>query len=178
MSVFQEHTSWALDAYLHLYKVQMRWRSVFPDVPAILLRSALHFLDALETEKSLDSCIQQKAYMLSVSLCMELSSLSYDCFLSYYERPDRELFCIALFKVAKACIRSKPISRLVTLHLIPALVKLTEDLIGEDIDEDLLVSTNIYDRGRTTNSGVGMFKVAPRRNYNQPCTYLYGRQRF
>ncbi|KAI1772713.1 phosphatidyl inositol 3-kinase [Hypoxylon cercidicola] len=123
MSAFEEHIPWVLDAYLHLYEAQMQWRSKFPEVSPVLLRSTLQLFDALETANSIDICIQQKASTLLVLLCMEVTNISLDDFY-IHECPEYDLLCTSLAKVAKACMHSKPISRLVTSQLIPALMKL------------------------------------------------------
>ncbi|XXH03128.1 hypothetical protein Hte_009521 [Hypoxylon texense] len=125
ISAFQEYIPWALDAYLHLYEAQIRWRPVFPDIPPVLLRSILQFLDVLGTASNIDICVQQKASTSLVFLCIETSKIPIDDFCSgRKECPEYDLLCAALAKVARACTHSKPISRLVTSQLIPALKKL------------------------------------------------------
>lgn len=140
ISAFQEYIPWLLDAYLRLHEIQMRWHSLFPSVLPLLLQNTLQFLSVFEKANSIDTCIRQKAFTLLVLLCMEMSSQSLGKLISDgQESSDYQLLCTSLAKIAKACIHSRPISRLVTSQLIPVLEKL---MIGnEDAEKtDLWVS--------------------------------------
>ncbi|KAI0173613.1 phosphatidyl inositol 3-kinase [Hypoxylon sp. FL1284] len=144
ISSFQEYIPWVLDAFLHLYQAQMRWQSIFPDMPPLLLRKALQFIDVLGTASSMDMCTQQKASTLLVLLCIEISNQSINYFLSdLNERPEYSMLCASLVKVVKASMHSKPISRLVTSQLIPALMKLLAafgaDMEGTDLWKCLML---------------------------------------
>ncbi|OTA56852.1 phosphatidyl inositol 3-kinase-like protein [Hypoxylon sp. EC38] len=139
MSSFQEHIPWLFDAYLHLHQIQVRWQYIFPSVLPSLLRNTLQFLRVLEAASDVNVCIQQKAITLLVLLCMELSNQSLgNLVVDGQGNSDYQLLCMSLVKVAKFCMHSKPLSRLVTSQLIPALEK---PMIG---NEDAIVDTDIW----------------------------------
>ncbi|KAI1642826.1 uncharacterized protein F4817DRAFT_277367 [Daldinia loculata] len=124
MSSFQEYIPWLFDAYLNLHDTQVRWQYIFPSVLPFLLENALQFFGAIETTNGFDTCIQQKTFTLLVLLCMEMSSHSLGRLIADEQgNSEYQLLCRSLGKVAKTCLQSEPISRLVTSQLIPALEK-------------------------------------------------------
>ncbi|KAI1411414.1 phosphatidyl inositol 3-kinase [Hypoxylon sp. FL1857] len=139
MSSFQEHIPWLFDSYLHLHETQARWQYLFPDVSPSLLQNTLKILDFLEASSNIDTCIQQKVMTLLVLLCMETSNQSLGRLIADGQgNSDYQLLCMSLIRVAKFCMHSKPLSRLVTSQLIPALEKPT---IG---NEDAIVETDLW----------------------------------
>ncbi|KAI0384338.1 phosphatidyl inositol 3-kinase [Hypomontagnella monticulosa] len=124
ISAFQEHIPWLFDAYLRLHEIQVRWQYMFPTLLPIFLRNTLRLLGVFEIRNNVDVCIQQKALTLLVLLCIEMSGQSLAKILNDGQaHPDYQLLCMSLVKVAEASKNSKPISRLITYQLIPALEK-------------------------------------------------------
>lgn len=144
MSSFQEYIPWLFDAYLNLHDTQVRWQYIFPSVLPFLLENALQFFGAIETTNGFDTCIQQKTFTLLVLLCMEMSSHSLGRLIADEQgNSEYQLLCRSLGKVAKTCLQSEPISRLVTSQLIPALEK---PIMGNEVaisGTDLWVSINL-----------------------------------
>ncbi|KAI0883853.1 phosphatidyl inositol 3-kinase [Annulohypoxylon maeteangense] len=124
VSSFQEYIPWLFDAYFHLHETQVQWRSTLPGILPLFLENSLQFLDVLEAASSVDSCVEQKVSTSLVLLCMEMSTQSLGVLIADGQgNSDYKLLCLSLARVAKSCLHSKPISRLVTSQLIPALEK-------------------------------------------------------
>ncbi|KAI1105988.1 phosphatidyl inositol 3-kinase [Jackrogersella minutella] len=138
ISSFQEYIPWLFDAYLHLHEIQVRWQYVFPSVLPLFLQNSLQLLRVFQSASSIDACIEQKVSTFVTLFCMEMSSQSLGSLISNGDGDsDYQLLCSSLVEVAKACMHSKPISRLVASQLITAVEK---PIIGNEaaiIDTDL-----------------------------------------
>ncbi|KAI1460108.1 phosphatidyl inositol 3-kinase [Annulohypoxylon moriforme] len=141
ISSFQEYIPWLFDAYLHLQQIQVQWQHMLPAVLPLFLENSLQIFDAFETASSIDSCMEQKVTTCTVLFCIEiLRQVLLEVIFQGNENglnSNYNLICSTFVRVAGACIRSKPISRLVTSHLIPAfekpLLEFEDDILHADL---------------------------------------------
>ncbi|KAI1496609.1 phosphatidyl inositol 3-kinase-like protein [Biscogniauxia marginata] len=137
VSTFQEYLPWLLDAYLLLHETQNRWQYMLPSCLPQLLKNTLQILDEFQDANKIDDSVREKAYGVLVLFCLKLSSrLWANLTPKKSVDSDDHLLCISLVKIAEACLTLKPVSRLVTSQLIPALEKLTvyDDAAAVDTD--------------------------------------------
>lgn len=160
MSPFQECISSILDAHLYLHEAQRQWQYASPSPLPFLLQNDLRFLEAFQTLKNIDPLVQEKAYIVLVILCTEMSNHPTPNFTEDKSGSDAQLLCKTLVKVADACLYYKPVSRLVASHLRPALEnQLAHDDDAAVVKDDLWVSIQYAKLIVATNSDIEMLRT-------------------
>lgn len=140
ISPFQEYISSVLDAHISLHEAQQQWQYACPSPLPFLLQNALRFLEVFQKIKSIDPLVHEKTYIVLVIICTEMSNHPTLNFTEDRSGPDAQLLCKALIQVADASLYHKPVSRLVTSHLLPSL---GNQLVHDDaavVKNDLWVS--------------------------------------
>ncbi|KAI1337113.1 phosphatidyl inositol 3-kinase-like protein [Xylariaceae sp. FL0016] len=119
-SSFYELLPWLLDAYLRLCKTQNHWSSP-RSKSSSLLSDAVQILQVFHASGSADAFFHAKACLTVVLLCLETTTYPKSIYEDENSDTDKRLLCLALVRVAEACLQYKTVSQLVRSQLISVL---------------------------------------------------------